>query len=133
MTKDMRNAGAGALFAAGIQTGGFGARLFGYLLFYVPTAIVYLIILIASRGFGGILDFSKNPPENIITITLAVAILVLPTVLPFFLWERNIRKFRRKNGLSIYKDVREELEQMKFNEEYAKEAKAREAYEASKK
>ncbi|WP_170175807.1 SHOCT domain-containing protein [Sulfurimonas crateris] len=129
----MKNAGAATLFAAGIQTGGFGARLFGYFLFFIPASLLYIfVIFIPSKGFGGILDFSKNPPENIITITLAIIAISAPVILPFVLWERSIRKFRRKNGLSIYKNVREELEQIEFNKEYAKEAKAREAFETSK-
>lgn len=131
MTKDMRNAGAGALFAAGIQTGGFGARLFGYFLFYVPAVLVFFLILFASKGFGGIIDLTFLP-KNLIGYTIFALFFLLPPAIPFILWEKSIRKFRRKNGLSVYGNIKEELEQMKFNEEYAKEAKAREAFETSK-
>lgn len=138
MKNHEKKSGSISLFAAGIQTGGLGARLLGYIIFFIPTSLVYVFgVLLPSKFFGGLLDFSKNPPENIITSALAFVAIFTPIILIFFFWERSIRKFRRKHGLSIYKNVREELEQMEFNKMYEKERemeeRAKAAYEGKKK
>lgn len=44
--------------------------------------------------------------------------------LPFYFWERSIRKFRRANGFSVYGNIREELEQREIDEQVRKEHKA---------
>lgn len=120
MTKDTGIYGAGAGM---IQTGGFGARLFGYVMFYIAFTFVNLMLLMISKDYMAGYNFGF-----MLSFFLAFGWTAIP---PFFI-EKGIRKFRRKNGLSVYGNIREELEQMKFNKEYAKEAKAREAYEASK-
>lgn len=103
--------------AKGINKGGFGARLFGYLMFYIPVFFIFMTILYTSE-----ILVMKNPGLFIQIIGFCL-IFFIPSV-PFILWERSIRKFRRKHGLSIYKNVREELEQMEINERVAKEHKA---------
>lgn len=50
--------------------------------------------------------------------------LFAPVILPLIFWERSIRKFHRKNGLSIYANIAAELEQREINERVAKEHKA---------
>ncbi|MCK9455195.1 hypothetical protein [Sulfurimonas sp.] len=118
MAKDMKNAGAMSLFAAGIQTGGLMARMFGYMAFY--TLLVFIVIMLVYIT-------SENVPvgeEDSFIIILANTLIWGGSTLPFVFWERSIRKFRRKHGLSIYKNVREELEQMEINERVAKEHKA---------
>lgn len=110
-----------------VDAGSFGVRLVGYLVFYVLLSFTILLLIFLA---------GKNVPigaTSSFKIIITHVFLWGGSIIPFILWERNIRKFRRKNGLSIYKDVREEMEQLEFNKEYAKEAKAREAYEASKK
>lgn len=92
MTKDIRN--AGALFAAGIQTGGLGARSFGYFLFYVPAVLVFFLILFASKGFGGIIDLTFLP-KNLIGYTIFA--FFFPPAIPFFFWEKSISMIL-KNG-----------------------------------
>ncbi len=111
-----------------VDAGSFGARLFGYIIFYSFLVFGIFLFLMAADSF-----LDKFLGNGMLRSFLMVAFWLILPFLFMVMWEKNIRKFRRKNGLSIYKDVREEMEQMKFNEEYAKEAKAREAYEASKK
>lgn len=115
----------GKKLANSIESGGFKARLFGYFVFFIPTSIFYVfVVLLPSKFFGGLLDFSKNPPENIITITLAGVTIFAPIILIFIFWERSIRKFRRANGLSVYGNIAAELEQRGIDERVAKEHKA---------
>lgn len=57
-------------------------------------------------------------------LTIALLITLLPLALPFILWERSIRKFRRSHGLSVYGNIREELEQREIDERVKKEHKA---------
>lgn len=109
----------------GIRIGGFKARLFGYFLVLIPTVIVYIFaVLLPTKFFGGLLDFSNNPPENIITATFAIILIFSPVIFIFIFWERSIRKFRRAHGLNIYKNVAVEMEQIEINERVAKEHKA---------
>lgn len=70
--------------------------------------------------------------SSILAEVIMLFVVLIPVAIPFIFWERNIRKFRRQHGLSIYKDVRKEMEQIEFNEMYEKEQKAKEAYEKSK-
>jgi hypothetical protein len=64
-------------------------------------------------------------------------LVYISPLLPLVLWERGIRRFRRANGLSIYKNIKAELEQMEFNKMYEKERemekRAKAAYGAKKK
>jgi len=123
----MKNASALTLFAKGIDTGSFGGRLFGYLMFYVVFTSVNLLFLMISKDYMVGYKFG---------FFLSFFLAFGWTALPFIFWERSIRKFRRKHGLSIYKNVREEMEQIEFNKMYEKERameeRAREAYEAKK-
>ncbi len=130
MTKDTGIYGAGAGM---IQTGGFGARLFGYAIFYIP---VTLMLFFAAMFIE---EQHRFAPTGIkfIDITLFLSFIALTPALVLSFWEKSIRKFRRKNGLSVYGNIREELEQMQFNKMYEKEKemeeRARAAYEAKKK
>lgn len=122
----MKNETKAALGMA-IATGGFKTRLFGYFIFYILLIILTSLFLIISGA--------TSPSAGNISIFFGILLIFLVYILPafpFILWEKSIRKFRRKNGLSVYGDIKEELEQIKFNKEYAKEAKAREAFETSK-
>lgn len=111
-----------------INKGGFIVRLFAYFVIAVPMSLLYVFgILLPSKFFGGLLDFSKTIPDNDVTITLLVIFYLLPIILFFVFWESRVRKFRRENGLSIYGNIEKELEQMEFNELYAKEMRAKEA------
>lgn len=105
-----------------IKTGGFVARLFGYAVFYVVITIFYITILYLS---GIHLPGTKIMFINY--ILLISTLFVIPAI-PFIFWEKKVRKFRRENGLSVYGNIEKELEQMEFNELYAKEMKAKEAY-----
>ena len=93
-----------------IKAGSFTTRLFGYAFFYIPILLVFTWIMIMNKfGFGNIFD---------IVYYLIIAI-------PFVLWERAIRTYRRENNLSIYKNIEKELEQLKFDEIAEKEHKAK--------
>ncbi|MDO9266955.1 MAG: SHOCT domain-containing protein [Sulfurimonas sp.] len=110
-----------------IREGGFIARLFAYAFFYVPLTAVYAWLMIMSKSLSKIdLSFLTNFfPINDFTGTIIVfAIFLLPTAIPFILWERSVRKFRRKHGLSIWKNITAELEQMEVDQRVAKEHKA---------
>lgn len=128
MTRQEQNAEAGRKFGEAVNAGGIVDRFLGYLVSYVVLVVILVLLLLGSSSSSN--AFTRFMNE--LGILLPVLVFITPALL-FFFWERGIIKFRRANGLSIYKNIREELEQMKFNEEYAKEAKAREAYEASKK
>lgn len=131
MANEMKNASALTLFAKGIVTGSFGGRLFGYLMFYILLVIFTSLLLIISDA--------ASPSAGNISVFFGVFLIILVYIspaLPFIFWERSVRKFRRGHGLSIYKNVREEMEQIEFNKIYEKERameeRAREAYEAKK-
>ena len=124
-----KNNSNGTLAAAGgvIKTGGFAARLFAYAVYYIPITLVYVWIMIMSKAGGAInLSFLADfIPETEATSALVILIIfLLPPVLPFLFIERSVRKFRRKNGLSVYKNIEGELAQMEVNERVAKEHKA---------
>lgn len=111
--------------AAGmIQTGSFGARLFGYAIFYIPITLVYVILLMTPEAKQLKVLFEFVPKGGFFADAIALFIVFAPTAVPFILWEKSIRKFRRKNGLSVYGDIKEELEQREINERVAKEHKA---------
>lgn len=120
---EINNANTATLFAMGIQTGGFKTRLVGYMMLYIPVAFVYFWIFVLSKGFG-LIDFTKFLPDNSFGVTIALLMVLLPPALPFIFWERSIRSFRRKNGLSVYGNIREELEQREIDERVRKEHKA---------
>lgn len=123
MTKREQNVEAGRKFGEAINAAGIVERFFGYAISYLVVAFVYWTVLMVSEIHieGYISSFFLG--------------FILPA-LPFFFWERGIRRFRRANGLSIYKNVKAELEQMEFNKMYEKERemeeRAKAAYEAKK-
>jgi hypothetical protein len=115
MSSNSNAANAGKL----IKTGGFIARLFGYAFFYVPIGVVLLI----TAALGGAKDIVRI--FGIPNTDLAISIVLFGGLaIPFVLWEMSIRRFRRKHGLSIWKNVSAELEQMAIDEQVAKEHKA---------
>ena len=114
MSSNSNAANAGKL----IKTGGFIARLFGYAFFYVPITLVWVWILLMSSSSEGL---SSNEYINLIFV---LSFMFLPQLIPFILWEKSIRSFRRKHNLSIWKNISAELEQMAIDEQVAKEHKA---------
>jgi len=50
----------------------------------------------------------------------AILIFGIPAI-PFIFWEYQIRQFRKENGLSIYKNIEEDLIQTEINEQIARE------------
>lgn len=132
MTKREQNAEAGRKFGAAVNAGGIIERFFGYLVSYAVLVILETLLLLgSSSGHNALTRFLDG-----LGTLLPIIVLAAPALLMFF-WERNVRKFRSKHGLSIYKNVREELEQMEFNKMYEqerdREERARAAYEAKKK
>ncbi|MDO9267073.1 MAG: SHOCT domain-containing protein [Sulfurimonas sp.] len=103
-----------------IREGGFIARLFAYAFFYVPLTAVYAWLTIMSK-----ITFLKlENPSFALELLLVFFFILLPPAIPFILWERSVRKFRRKHGLSIWKNITAELEQMEVDQRVAKEHKA---------
>ncbi|HUH42341.1 MAG TPA: SHOCT domain-containing protein [Sulfurimonas sp.] len=115
MTKREQNVEAGRKFGEAINAAGIIERFFGY-------AILWVILFTISHWIA-YLSFNPSDFHVVVRRLVGLATIFLPA-LPFYFWERNIRKFRRANGLSIYKNVKAELEQMELNERIAKEHKA---------
>lgn len=132
MTKREQNAEAGRKFGAAVNAAGIIERFFGYLVSYA-VLVVILALLVGMTG-NDHNAFARGLKEYGTLVMLFV--FVVPALL-MFLWERGVRKFRREHGLSIYKNVKKELEQIEFNEAYEqerdREERARAAYETKKK
>lgn len=110
-----------------IREGGFIARLFAYAFFYVPLTAVYAWLMIMSneKGTGEVFFLAQLLPKTEMTgVIIGLMFTLLPPAIPFILWERSVRKFRRKHGLSIWKNITAELEQMEVDQRVAKEHKA---------
>ncbi|OGS70824.1 MAG: hypothetical protein A3F91_09935 [Flavobacteria bacterium RIFCSPLOWO2_12_FULL_35_11] len=100
-----------------IREGGFIARLFAYAFFYVPFYLIGAWLITMSDA-----KWTKNPLFGIPTLDILWGMFLF--AIPFILWERSVRKFRRKHGLSIWKNITEELLQMEVDQRVAKEHKA---------
>jgi hypothetical protein len=93
----------------GIKAGGLITRLFIYLSFYAPTLLIWIIILLtAFKGAHG------NSGSSTVDSMIGLSIMFLLPASPFILWEYSIRNWRKKNGLSIYKNIETELEMMAY-------------------
>ena len=100
-----------------LQTGTFGVRLFIYVFFY----IILLSMLFFAISTPNHPIFSDDILINNIvgySVIFGVPFLIL------YLKEKSIRKFRRKNGLSIYKNITEDLKQLEVDKRVAMEKKA---------
>ena len=101
----------------GLKVGSFGVRLF----FYIFIGIIISLILIFLVTMPQNPVFSDNVMINDIISTLVI--FGVPFLIPY-LMEKSIRKFRRKNGLSIYKNITEDLKQLEVDKRVAMEKKA---------
>lgn len=101
----------------GIKVGGIWGRIGLYLMLYVPIALVLIFILLLQTSPKNI-PFTGNADANFLGIIFFVAI-------PFILTELGIRSWRRKNGLSVYGNIAEELRQREVDLYVAREEKAR--------
>lgn len=112
----MKNNNNYKVAARGIREGGFVERLFLYSVFYIPTTLV----------LGMILDLPLPIGINAGNLWVAFKFygFFIGLAVPFILWEKSVRRFRRKHNLSIWKNVSAELEQMVIDERVAKEHKA---------
>ncbi|MDQ1340872.1 MAG: hypothetical protein QG567_2030 [Campylobacterota bacterium] len=100
-----------------IREGGFIARLFAYAFFYVPFYLIGAWLIIMTDA-----EWTKGSTFGNSTLDMLFGMFVF--AIPFILWERSVRKFRRKHGLSIWKNIAAELEQMEVDQRVAKEHKA---------
>jgi len=103
---------AGAMLGAS-----FLQRMIIYVFFYIPFAALIVFATIMT---------GKDLPREFIELPLFIQdVIVFGTpMLPFILWEYFIRRFRRKHGLPIYKNVEEEIRQMEVNKKVAREKRA---------
>ena len=101
----------------GINTGSFGVRLFAYILM----SIFILLILITLFGISNGFHLFSNDTLN--GIVLYLLLFGLPILIPY-LKELSIRHWRKKNGFSIYKDIKEEMKQAEVDKRVAMEKKA---------
>ncbi len=129
MTKREQNVEAGRKFGEAVNAAGIVERFFGYIFSYIIILIVGVLFINSSKILA--------PLGGKVNEELVVLIILFLFALPFYFWERGIRRFRRANGLSIYKNIKAELEQMEFNKMYEKERemeeRAKAAYELKKK
>ena len=100
-----------------IREGGFIARLFAYAFFFIPLYLVGVWLMLMSDA-----EWTKSGLTGVMIIDSSIVIMIFAS--PFILWERSVRKFRRKHGLSIWKNIAAELEQMEVDQRVAKEHKA---------
>ena len=115
----------------GLQVSGIGGRVGIYLLMYVPL-VIFIILLSIFMGFE---DFHKlfgmsasyahklYKEESVLLSIFEGAILLLPA-LPFVFIDWMIRVGRRKQGLSVWKNISEELAQREVDIKVAREQKA---------
>jgi len=100
-----------------LLTGNFGVRLFMYVFFY----IILLIVLFFAISTPNHPIFSDDFLVN--DIILNSVIFGVPFLL-LYLKELSIRHWRKKNGFSIYKDIKEEMKQAEVDKRVAMEKKA---------
>ena len=96
---------------------GFMARLAIYAFFFIPLYLVGVWLMLMSDA-----EWTKSGLTGVMIIDSSIFIMIFAS--PFILWERSVRKFRRKHGLSIWKNIAAELEQMEVDQRVAKEHKA---------
>ena len=101
----------------GLKVGSFGVRLFAYILM----SIFILLILITLFGISNGFHLFSN--EIINGIFLYLLLFGLPFLIPY-LMEYSTRKWRKKNGFSIYKNIKEEMKQAEVDKRVAMEKKA---------
>ena len=99
----------------GLNTGSFGVRLFAYIFFY--------IILLFAWSFV-IFNLNLSVEDTIFNITIGYLSWLLPPAFVLYLKELSIRSWRKKNGFSIYKDIKEEMKQAEVDKRVAMEKKA---------
>ena len=103
------------LIKKGVHQGGFFTRTILTILFiWLPIQVVTIVIV--------------GNAEKMLTLTLSYILISLPLLIPILL-EWRTRATRRKLGVSIYKDITEELKQLQVDEEVARDVKAREKFE----
>ena len=100
-----------------LNTGTFGVRLFMYVFWY----IIFFIIVLFAIATPQEPVFSDNATINDIVST--IVLFGVPFLIPF-LKELSIRHWRKKNGFSIYKDIKEEIKQAEVDKRVAMEKKA---------
>ncbi|OHD99640.1 MAG: hypothetical protein A3J26_07950 [Sulfurimonas sp. RIFCSPLOWO2_02_FULL_36_28] len=96
---------------------GFMARLAIYAFFFIPLYLVGVWLMLMSDA-----EWTKSGLTGVMIIDSSIFIMIFAS--PFILGERSVRKFRRKHGLSIWKNISAELEQMEVDQRVAKEHKA---------
>ena len=99
----------------GLNTGTFGVRLFAYIFFYIILLIIWSFV---------VLNLNISGEETTTRIILGNVILFLPPAFVLYLKELSIRHWRKKNGFSIYKDIKEEMKQAEVDKRVAMEKKA---------
>lgn len=109
-----------AMLGKGMDVAGFGGRLAAYFIIFILINLFLLFGLLISDSNAAFIHLepylSNNDSNTIVSMILSA--------LPCILWELRIRHFRKKHGLSIYKNIYEDLQQMKVNEEIARKQKA---------
>lgn len=109
-----------AMLGKGMDVAGFGGRLVVYFIIFIAINLFLLFGLLISDSNAAFIHLEPYISNN----TSNTTILLLLSALPCFLWEWRIRHFRRQHGLSIYKNVYEDLKQMKVDEQISREQKA---------
>lgn len=106
-----------------IKNGGIFPRFFVYILCYLFLYI--FIVATMPRGFAN--NFTDLPP-----LVNNWILLFLPLI-PFIFIESRVRKFRRANGLSIWKNITEDLKQLEVDKRISMEQNATDKINGSEK
>jgi len=107
-----------------INKASFGLRIGSYIVGYIFLLVVWTVIVIGNDldPFGLIGLFNKRDFMGLIA---SLTTLCIPPLLPIILKEWLVRIDRRSQGLSVYGDISEELEQMEVDRVMAMEESGR--------
>jgi len=116
----------------GLQVAGVGGRIGIYLVMYVPLVIIIIIMSISmgSHDFSKAIGISPEymhelyKTKSILRPIIGVFIHFFIPALPFVLIDWMIRVGRRKQGLSVWGNISEELAQREVDIRVAREQKA---------
>ena len=109
------------------RVGSIWARLAGYSVQFIVLYIVFILFCMTDEGkdFQNSFAIFHNPYFFLFASTLSIST-------PFLLVDWLIRRQRRKNGFSVWKDITEEIKQRKVDEQVAREMKAHEKFSEPK-
>ena len=101
-----------------INKSGLFGRLVGYFIAYAPMAAIWAFVMMLALPEQGLTN------SEVINFLIFVVVLVVPPLLPFIVWEKKLRAWRRERGLPINKNIEKELAQLELDERMLMEQEA---------